>query len=84
MSTNWKSIVASNNAKTYVLPDGWDTREKVAEQLECSIDRVRVLMAPAIKTGSVETKVFPVWDKVTERVVRVTAYRKTEPKQPKK
>ena len=76
MSTNWKSIVSKNNAKTYVLPEGWDSREAVATQLECSTDRVRVLMVPAIKGGAVETKVFPVWDAVTERVVRVIAYRR--------
>lgn len=76
MATNWKTLVEANNAKTYVLPEGWDTKEKVAEQLECSEDRVRLLLAPALKNGTVEAGTFPLWDDVTKRVVRVTAYRR--------
>ena len=80
MSTNWKTLVETQNAKSYVLPDGWDSRETVAEMLECSEDRVRIWLAPALKNGTVETAVFPVWDDVTKRVVRVTAYRRIVPK----
>ncbi len=76
MSNNWKPYVASMNAKTYVLPAGWDSRDTVAAQLECSTDRVRVVLAPAIKAGEVETKQFPVWDRITKRVVSTTAYRR--------
>jgi predicted ArsR family transcriptional regulator len=74
---NFKRIVESSNAKTYVLPEGWTPREKVAEQLECSPDRVGQHLAPAIKEGTVEVKIFPVWDKITKKVVRVTAYRES-------
>lgn len=86
MSNNWKPYVASMNAKTYVLPQGWDSREAVAAQLECSTDRVRVVLAPAIKAGEVEVKQFPVWDKITKRVVNTTAYRRrvANIQQPKK
>lgn len=73
---NWRAFVEANNAKQYQLPSGWDAREKIADDLECSPDSVRKLMAAAIKAGSVETNVFPVWDKLTKRVIRVTAYRK--------
>ena len=76
MSTDWKSLVESQSAKTFVLPKGWDSREKIAERLECSPDRVRVLLGPGIKSGALEMAVFPVWDSVTKRVVRTTAYRK--------
>jgi hypothetical protein len=74
---NFKRIVENSNAKTYVLPEGWTPRDKVAEQLECSPDRVAQHLAPAIKEGTIETKAFPVWDKITKKVVRVTAYRET-------
>jgi hypothetical protein len=77
---NWKTFVEDQNAKTYRLPDGWDSREKIALDLDCSPDSVRKLMGPAIKTGCVETNVFPVWDKLTKRIVRMTAYRKVEKK----
>jgi hypothetical protein len=77
---NWKTLVEKQNAETYTLPDGWDSRDAIAEQLECSPERVRLELAPAIKAGTVEMNVFPVWDKVTKRVQRVTAYRTKPPK----
>ena len=73
----WRLFVESSQAKTYVLPEGWDSREKIAEELGCSEDNVRKLLGAAVKTGAVEYKVFPVWDKVTKRVKSMTAYRKT-------
>ena len=73
---NWKQLVEAQNRRTYVLPPGWDSRDHIAEQLECSVDNVRVLLGPAIRAKSVEVSVFPVWDDVTKKVVRVTAYRR--------
>ena len=73
---NWKSLVEAQNKKTYVLPQGWDSRDKVAEQLECSVDNVRVLLGPAIRNKTVEVQQFPVWDDVTKKVIRITAYRR--------
>jgi hypothetical protein len=73
---NWKQLVEAQNRRTYVLPPGWDSRDNIAEQLECSVDNVRVLLGPAIRAKSVEVSVFPVWDEVTKKVVRVTAYRR--------
>lgn len=77
---NWKNLVEAENARTYVLPDGWDPKEKIAEEIGCADDSVRRTLAPAVKAGIVESNVFPVWDPVTKRIVRVTAYRKLEPK----
>lgn len=73
---NWKSFVENSQAKTFVLPEGWDTRDAIAEQLGCSGDNVRKLLAPAIKSGAVEFKQLPLWDKVTKRVRSVACYRK--------
>ena len=73
---NWKNLVAAQNAKSYVLPPGWDSREKIAEDLECSPDRVRILLAPALRSGAIETDVFPVWCPLTKRVIRTTAFRR--------
>lgn len=74
MSTNWKSFVETSQSKAYVLPEGWDTRETIAEQLGCSSDNVRKLLAPAIKNGSVEFKQLPLWDKVLKKVRSVACY----------
>lgn len=75
---NWKSYVEKTQAKTYVLPPGWDSRDKVAVDLDCSEDNVRRLLAPAIKSGEVEMQIYPVWDEMTKRIVRTTAYRRIE------
>lgn len=74
MNTNWKAIVEKTNAKTYVLPPGWDSKAKVAEDLGCSEDRVRLLMAPGLKDQTIEKRDFQVWDKLAKRIVRMTAY----------
>ena len=37
--------------------------------------KIGLALAPGIKAGELETAVFPVWDPVCKRVVRVTAYR---------
>lgn len=72
---NWKNYVEKMNATKYVLPEGWDSREAVAEQLGCSLDRVNEHLKPGIQAKEVEVKAFPVWDSVTKRILRVTAYR---------
>ncbi len=76
MPTNWKTFVEKSQAQAYRLPEGWDTRETIADQLGCSVDNVRKLLAPAIKSGSVEFKQLPIWDDVTKKVKSVACYRK--------
>jgi L-amino acid N-acyltransferase YncA len=72
---NWKKIVSSANARRYKWPSGWETRDKIAEQLDCSPERVADVLAPAIKAGEIERAVFPVWDAENHRKVLVTGYR---------
>lgn len=72
---NWKSYVEKKNAKTFVLPPGWDSRDDIAEQLECSPEKVKDHLRPSLKSGEVEEGVFPVWDSALGRLVRVIAYR---------
>ena len=74
---SWKSFIETKQAKRYVLPKGWSKREDVADEIGCSPDNVRKLLGPEVKDGTVEFKVFPVWDDVTRRVKSVTAYRRT-------
>lgn len=77
---NWKQLVEADNARIYVLPEGWDTKEKIAQQLGCSEDSVRKHLAPALKARRVEVREFPVWDSVLKRLRRVTAYRQIHAK----
>lgn len=72
---NWKKIVEDQNRKKYKFPAGWSTREEIAEQLDCSPERVAEILAPAIKAGEVEKSAFPVWDSISSRKVTIVGYR---------
>jgi hypothetical protein len=72
---NWKSYVEKQNAKTYVLPEGWSSKEEVAEQLECSPDRVKDRLKPGIASGEIEAQQFKVWSEERKQVIVVMAYR---------
>ena len=71
----WKKLVHKQNARHYAWPSGWDTAEQIAEQLECSPERVREHLAPSIRAGEVEMKQFTIWDGETERKVVRTGFR---------
>lgn len=72
---NWKSYVEKQNAKAFVLPSGWDSRETIAEQLGCAPDRVREHLQPGIAAKEIESRQFAVWDSRLGRKTTVTAYR---------
>lgn len=74
---SYRNIVEKINRDKYSIPSGWDTREKVAEELECSVERVTEILSDAIKAGMIETAKFPVWNPATRQKVMVTCYRKT-------
>lgn len=71
---NWKSEVNKMNTAAYSWPKGWSSREEIAEQLECSPERVREVLNPGIKAGTIECKDFKIWE--DGRFVRRTGYRK--------
>lgn len=71
----WKKLLSKQNARHYAWPAGWDPAEAIAEQLECSPERVREHLAPSIKAGEVEVKVFTVWDEETGRKMQKTGFR---------
>lgn len=71
---NWKTLVEKENARTFVLPKGWDSRDTIAAQLDCSPERVRDHLRPALKSGKVKEQQFKVWDPNLKRNVMVTAY----------
>lgn len=74
---SWKTFVEQSQAKQFVLPAGWDARDTIAEDLGCSSDNVRKLLAPAVKSGAVEFKQLPIFDKVTRKVRSVACYHRT-------
>jgi DNA-binding CsgD family transcriptional regulator len=71
---NWKNYVEKKNAKTFVIPPGWDSRDEIANQLECSPERVDDHLRPALKSGEVTKQVFRVWDEVLKKIVNIVAY----------
>lgn len=78
---NWKNYVEKKNAKTFVLPAGWDSREVVAEQLECSPEKVDDHLRPALKSREVTKQQFKIWDAGLKRLVYVTAYQEASKSQ---
>lgn len=75
MSNNWTKTVSKINKDRYQIPEGWDTREQVAENLQCAPDRVKDLLKPGIALGEIERQEFPVWDDCRRMTTRVTCYR---------
>ena len=75
MKNNWIKTVATINREKYTIPDGWDTREQVAESLECSPDRVSDILKHGIQSGQIERQDFPVWDDNRRLTTRVVCYR---------
>ncbi|SRR6266571_8745426 len=74
---NWKSYTEKLNAKTFVLPDGWDSKDRVATQLDCSSEKVDDHLRPALKSGAVIKQQFKVWDDALKRNIMVWAYQET-------
>jgi hypothetical protein len=72
---NWNKIVESHNRQNFKWPTGWDSRETVAEQLECSPERVTEQLSGAIKNGEVEKKLITYWDDALKRKVSSFGYR---------
>lgn len=71
----WNKIVSDHNRRAFKWPSGWSTREEIAEELECSPERVQEILAPAIRAGEVERAQHPIWDDATRRKILVTGYR---------
>ena len=72
---NWTKTVTEINRKRYTIPDGWDTKEKIAADLQCSPDRVADLLKPGIQTGEIERQEFSVWDEKRRLTTRITCFR---------
>ena len=71
----WKKQLHKQNARHFAWPAGWDPSEAIAEQLECSPERVREHLAPSIRSGEVEAKQFTIWDAETGRKIIKTGFR---------
>lgn len=72
MKNNWKKTIDQINAERFTIPPGWDTKDKVAADLECAPDRVSDILKPGIASGEIERKEFSVWNagrRMTEKVV---------------
>lgn len=79
---NWKNLVERQNAKTYVLPEGWDSRDTVATQLDCAPEKVHEHLKPCLAAHTVEKRDFVVWDTQLGQKVRITAYRQLKEGEP--
>lgn len=74
-SNNWLKAINDINKSRYTIPAGWDTKEQVAEKMQCSPDRVGDLLKPGIRSGDFERQEFSVWNESRRMTERVTCYR---------
>ena len=78
MSNNWLKTVNRINRNRFQIPEGWDTKEQVAANLQCDPSKVADILKPGIASGDIERKEFPTWDEKRRMSVRVTCYRIAE------
>lgn len=72
---NWQKAVDKINVQKFSIPAGWDTKDKIAAELQCSPERVHDLLKGGLASGAFETQEFPVWDMKRRMTVRVRCYR---------
>lgn len=72
---NWQKAIDRINAEKFQVPAGWDTKEKIANELQCSPDRVHDLLKTGLTSGAFESQEFAVWDPKRRMTVRVRCYR---------
>lgn len=78
----WQKAVDLINIEKFKIPAGWDSKEKIAEELQCSPDRVHDLLKPGLASGAFESQEFPVWDAKRRLTVRVKCYRQKSGNEP--
>ena len=78
MNNNWTKAISKINKARYMIPSGWDTKEQVAESLQCAPTRVAELLKPGLASGDVERQEFLTWDADRNHTARVACYRVIE------
>jgi hypothetical protein len=74
----WQKAIDKINAEKYCIPHGWDTKEHIAEELQCSPERVHDMLKNGVSSGAFEAQDFPVWDAKRRMTIRVRCYRQKE------
>lgn len=80
----WQKAIDRINIEKFKIPAGWDSKEKIAEELQCSPDRVHDLLKPGLASGAFESQEFPVWDAKRRLTVRIKCYRQKSENEPVK
>ena len=82
MKTNWLKLTNKINADRFQIPAGWETREQVAESLQCAPDKVADLLKAGIQAGDIERAQFPVWCESRRMAIPTTCYREAQSDKP--
>ena len=75
---NWQKAIDKINIEKYRVPAGWDTKEKIAIELQCAPERVHDLLRGGLASGVFEAQEFPVWDAKRRMTIRVKCYRQRQ------
>jgi len=78
MKTNWIKTVNDINHKRFTIPLGWETKEQVANSLQCAPDKVIDILKPGIQSGDIEKRDFPLWDEKRRMSIKVSCFRLTD------
>lgn len=83
---DWKKILADqfkrkhskdpNRQWATYSKQGWERAEQIAEELDCSVNQVGSLLRDSIADSRIERSEFLIWNKGTEQLDKVVAYRK--------
>lgn len=76
--TNWLNVTNRINSDRFQIPAGWETKDQVAESLQCDPKRVADLLKPGIESGHIERKQFPMWIEARRLVEQVVCYRENQ------
>jgi hypothetical protein len=73
--SNWQKVKNKINKKKYATPDGWDSRDTVAEQLKCDPSKVSKILSFGIESGDILCRQFYVWDDIRGTAIIKTFYK---------
>jgi hypothetical protein len=71
--SNWKSLARKTNS----LPEGWNSADEIAADLDCEPNEVPKILAASIRDKIVEKQTFPHWQPGSRQLLYQTGYRQT-------
>lgn len=88
---DWKKILADQRIRKHskdpnrqwstYAKQGWEKAEKVAEELDCSMPQIKVVLRDSLNDKRIEHGEFLIWNRDLLTLEKVVGYRKVKPGQ---